>query len=200
MQAYLIVWSQGGKGKRIIVGTKRWLNAFWQNSVSLPETALNQSGQFAPNGGRVEHNRTAVEQAETEFREETGIPHPKPVKELYVEAYYTVCHMELSEDELDQLLMEMNMNVAPDAQDPNRPAGATVEDWEFEKFEIVKLSDAQSKLGVQAPVPDTWTVDTLTFSRATIETAIQVLLQKNRYSQDIDWYADIATRLQSDLK
>ncbi len=201
MQVYLVVWSQGAKGKRIIAGTKRWLNAFWQKHFSPPETALNQSGQCALNGGKVEQNRTAVEQAETEFREETGIVHPRKVEELYTEkGQYTVCHMEVTEDELDDLLKDMNQNVAPDAVDANVPAGAAVEDWEFEKFEIVDLPDAPKILGVPVPVPVDWKVGSLSFAKATIEKAIQALAHRKPYSQDIDWYADIAKRLQTDLK
>ena len=200
MQVYLIVWSQGVRGKRIIVGTKRWLNAFWQKKFSPPESALNQSGQFAPNGGQIEKDKTAVEQAETEFREETGIKPPKQVKELYVvKTDYSVCEMEVSEDELDDLLIEMNKNVLPDAKNANEPAAATVEDWEFEKFEIVDLPDAPKMLGVPVSVPEQWHVGPLVFSKVTIERAIQELVDRKKYSQDIDWYADIANRLQNDL-
>lgn len=204
MQVYLVIWSDGPKGKRMIIGTKRWVNAFWHGAVAANYSAQNQSGQYSLNGGGAK-SADCVAEAVREFSEEAGIVDTTPLgfaAELYRVAHkgqdlYAVVGSQVSEAELDTLVGQMQAHVQPDNGDPDRPSGAKVEDWEFESFEIVNVADAAKYLGVPQAIPQTWTVGSKTFLKAVIEAMIKARkAQKNgKYSQDIDWFADIAARL-----
>jgi len=209
MQVYLILYSKADDENpaKMIVGRKRWYNAYWGGVVKTGSSGanyslVNQAGQYALFGGKYEMaDKSEDVTAVRELREETGIDMPySAVKQIISTPDYSVYAAVMTLGDLRNLSSVINANLSTARSNIDIPVGAELKppvmDWEFQgQFCIVNVDSAASCLGVTSAIPNSGVLLGSTKVTKT-QVEIQTDLAKARpYSQDIDWYANIAIQL-----
>ncbi|WP_299589355.1 NUDIX domain-containing protein [uncultured Microbulbifer sp.] len=184
MQVYTLVYDIN---QRVLISKKKVQNKWWDYSLSKKASRVNQAGQWALPGGGKEPSESAEEAARREFLEETGVclknfEGGNEGLNIISNRQYTLIGFRLLSSELENIEKEINRMLAPSNIDALKPTGyRDIKDWELSEVKIVHKSTVLSKLGKKQPI-----------SQLLDEVAPSAV---KRYSQDIDWYLDMACEI-----
>ncbi|MEF2070407.1 hypothetical protein [Consotaella aegiceratis] len=192
-QAYLIFYGEDEHGFLFLLGTKNWLNGFWQGKAG-PPSCPNNAGQWAPFGGRIETGSglgAAKATVVKEFQEESGLKFPvdpagaafETLIEPHDTSNFYALLLKLERETLKQVCLALHETVAQ-ASGRTSPPGKDVVDWEFEGQRFCQVPPGELDLGIRVDVPVEW----YGYSGGEIEAALK---KTKPYSQDIDWYWEI---------
>lgn len=178
MQVYLVICDGDGN---CIIARKREVNNFWKGSPTGEPTLVNGAGQWCLIGGKKHPGKTAEQTAQAEFEEETGLPLPNgsTFSEVIRNTNYIVIRCQVAS--AVTLADQIRMTISPSLQNPVRPSGDLVKDWELQEVLVVKASKLPDYLGWRVPLSPANYKGKLPSAR--------------RYSQDIDWFKDIGSKL-----
>ena len=191
-------------GARYLLTRKRVRNSYWGGVLKTAgqnghDQAVNNAGQFALPGGKVEaveDNGNPVFTAMREMEEETGILldslHPARTQMVFLDptaghhgTAFAVVIFQVAPMALTNLSIQANQNLQPAALNPASPAGGgnpRMTCWEHDSVVLVNGANLAGSLGVRVPVADAH---------------IAALIINNHHSQSITWYAAIADTVQN---
>ncbi|CAH2601266.1 NUDIX domain-containing protein [Rhodovastum atsumiense] len=189
MQVYAALYSTINAKPYVLVAKKRELNSWWKGKNEACPTYVNGAGQWVFPGGKVEEGYSVRENAEKEFKEETGLAFPdyeKSEEKIFANGKYTLCTFKIIKN-LKDIAQEINDNIK-EVPGFRQPSSDKVSDWELALVNLVEPKDLDKFLGVNQ----------INFLRE--ETQQYVLgLPDNDYSQSIDWYKNMAGYLKGKL-
>jgi ADP-ribose pyrophosphatase YjhB (NUDIX family) len=166
-------------GVNCLIPKKAIDNDLWGGTRSASRVLVNQAGQYALFGGRVEAKDTSAESAvKREMFEESGVRLGDEAKyhEIASTPYYRCYAVVVTTEQLAQIQKDMSSNISV----------GKVKDGEMQSVEMMPLDQVGQKLGVdQKPVLDA-------------QQSRQKALRPERHS--IDWYGQIAQEVQTKLQ
>jgi len=172
MQVYGLITN----GEEFIIPKKAETNSLWGGRIQK-ETIVNQAGQYACFGGKFEHkDKEPIHTIFREIYEETGVTKDQ-LHDLVTDTKkfetsdYIYFIMRVPAKEFGKLVSKIEHNIKT----------GSVTDGEFQEVHIVPIEYLDIYLGHHEPI-------SLTESD---------LKQTKKYSQSIDWYADIAKEVMS---
>jgi ADP-ribose pyrophosphatase YjhB (NUDIX family) len=197
MQVYLFIRCIGGKvqiyltfcdhDNDFLIVKKREFNKWWGGQVSSQNSLVNQAGQWAFPGGKCECGSGGDDHsadAKREFKEETGLDFP-PAAQVYVykdqrnqfQLYvYRIRSM-------TDMVRAICSGATPNATASDKPTNLEIKDWELGEAQIVPRDKLPEYLGKK--------------NTNISKDAEQSIQTARKYSQSIDWYAEMATALQA---
>jgi ADP-ribose pyrophosphatase YjhB (NUDIX family) len=169
-----------------LIVKKREFNKWWGGQVSSQNSLVNQAGQWAFPGGKCECGSSGDDHsadAKREFKEETGLDFPAAAQvyvykdgrnqfQLYV---YRVKSM-------TEMVRAICKGATPNSAAGDRPTNLEIKDWELGEAQIVPRDKLTEYLGKR--------------NTNISKEAEQSIQSARKYSQSIDWYAEMATALQ----
>jgi 8-oxo-dGTP pyrophosphatase MutT (NUDIX family) len=178
-QAYLALHATS----RFLIVKKRFSNQWWNGAIA-GAAIVNQAGQYAFPGGRMNPGETAIEAALREFYEESGfaISNAKTsdIGVVIQNANYSLVQCDISDQYLGQIEVAVRANIQPSGVNPARPSGAQVKDWEFGECMVVTAPQLAIYLGAPRPIP--------TAHNAAVSA-------RPAHTQSVDWYGVMANEL-----
>ena len=175
MQVYVVVCNL--ELDLFLITKKNVVNRFWEGQLSATDTVVNQAGQYALPGGRIEATETPQMAGSREFLEETGVDLGKFAgtwgEEFSMKDEYTALLYEVEPGTLFQLEILINQNISQ----------RNVTDLEHECVVLVGGGAVTQYLGVKVSIPTNFVQ------------AVADETKARQYSQSITWYAAIAVWL-----
>lgn len=166
-------------GVNCLIPKKAIDNDLWGGTRSARRVLVNQAGQYALFGGKVEEGDASAEVAvKREMLEESGVRLGDEAQyhEVASTPHYKCYAVVVTTEQLAQIQKDMSSNIS----------AGKVKDGEMQSVEIMPLDQMGQKLGVdQKPVLDA-------------QQSRQKALRPDR--QSIDWYGQIAQEVQTKLQ
>jgi ADP-ribose pyrophosphatase YjhB (NUDIX family) len=183
-QVYAALYDDNGL---VLIAKKREFNDWWgvQGGIkrSFNRSLVNQAGQWCLPGGKQEKQDTTFAAAKREFLEETGFPFPfySDMNSIDRNGYALVMFKVVN---VLALADKINAGLQPDAS-TRAPTNTAIRDWELAEVTAVHATAIKNFLGRHIAVGSE---------------AAAAVPGARKYSQDIDWYAQIADYLSSTLR
>lgn len=173
MQVYILLIDDS----KAIIPKKAEKNNLWQGQQSTRPVIVNQAGQYALFGGRVEHGEDIKIAAIREVIEESGVDigqYNHKVSKLLETVNYTCLMYTFSGEDFQKI----HERIADNLRTRN------IYDGEMQSIVVTNLSNVNRYLGVRQPVSQD--------VQAEINNTIR-RSPKYKYNHAIDWYGEIGT-------
>ena len=169
-----------------LVVKKRQLNRWWGGQIGAQNSLVNQAGQWAFPGGRCECNSGDDHSADAkrEFEEETGLDFP-PARLIRIHKQQAYQLYVYQANDVTKMAHDIRNFTAPSKVAVDRPNNPKIKDWELADAELVPQIMLHTYLGKKE-------------TNISAEAKVRIdRLSPRSYSQSIDWYAEMATALQT---